>query len=167
MNELDGLPEGLVLDCELVAFNVGGDPDWPLLCRRVLHHEGSIPIHLMIFDLLGVDGDCLLGMPFAERRAQLEAPQLRGSGWTTPDTFDDGAALYAGVCERGLEGIIAKQLRSPYRPGKRSWIKSRTPPTGAATPSAPPCTPSGAARLRHRASDRGLCVAEDRSPTVL
>ena len=116
-----------MLDCELVAFNAAGDPDWPLLCRRVLHRERAIPIQLMIFDLLAVDGECLLGQPYVERRARLEALSLHGPAWITPDTFDDGAALYAGVCERGLEGIVAKPLRSTYRPGKRRWIKIKNP----------------------------------------
>ena len=31
--------------------------------------------------------------------------------------------LYAAVCERGLEGVVAKPLRSLYRPGKRGWVK--------------------------------------------
>jgi ATP-dependent DNA ligase len=30
--------------------------------------------------------------------------------------FDDGAALYAGVCAHGLEGVVAKKLTSRYRP---------------------------------------------------
>src|SRR3954451_9684517 len=110
--ELQSLPAGLVLDCELVAFNDAGDPDWPLLCNRVLHGDSAIPIHLMIFDLLAVDGECLLGQPYGERRARLEALCLHGSPWMTPDTFEDGVALYAGVCDRGLEGIVAKPLRS-------------------------------------------------------
>jgi hypothetical protein len=29
-------------------------------------------------------------------------------------TFDDGEALYQAVCERGLEGIIAKRERDRY-----------------------------------------------------
>ena len=52
---------------------------------------------------------------------------MHGSGWTTPETFDDGAALYEGVCDRGLEGIVAKRLGSTYRPGKRTWIKIKNP----------------------------------------
>ena len=35
-------------------------------------------------------------------------------------TFEDGEALFAAVCERGLEGAVAKRDRDPYRPG-RSW----------------------------------------------
>jgi ATP-dependent DNA ligase len=27
------------------------------------------------------------------------------------------------VCELGLEGIVAKPLRSLYQPGKRAWVK--------------------------------------------
>src|SRR3954453_17406760 len=41
--ELAGVPKGLVLDSELVAFNELGVPDWPLLCRRVLHGESRMP----------------------------------------------------------------------------------------------------------------------------
>src|SRR4051794_35647102 len=58
--ELAGLPDGLVVDAELVVFNADGNPDWPLLCRRVPHGERRIPIQLMVFDLLAVDGHCLL-----------------------------------------------------------------------------------------------------------
>jgi bifunctional non-homologous end joining protein LigD len=125
--ELQGLPPGIVLDSELVAFNDAGDPDWPLLCRRVLHGDGAIAVQLMVFDLIAVDGECLLGQPWKERRTRLEALRLHGPAWMTPDTFDDGEALYAGVCERGLEGIVAKPLRSAYRPGKRRWIKIKNP----------------------------------------
>lgn len=39
------------------------------------------------------------------------------------DTFDDGPALFAAVCERGLEGIVAKHSGSFYRPGQRGWVK--------------------------------------------
>ena len=41
----------------------------------------------------------------------------------TPDTFEDGAALLAAVCERGLEGVVAKLNSSTYRPGDRGWVK--------------------------------------------
>ena len=45
----------------------------------------------------------------------------------TPDTFDDGLALFDAVCERGLEGIVAKWRRASYRPGQRGWIKVKNP----------------------------------------
>ena len=125
--ELAELPAGPVLDGELVAFNDDGDPHFPLLSRRVLHGDRGIPVRLMVFDVLAIDGDSLLTHTYAQRRARLEALELEGAAWSTPDSFDDGEALYAAVCERGLEGVVAKPLRSLYRPGKRSWIKTKNP----------------------------------------
>jgi ATP-dependent DNA ligase len=40
-------------------------------------------------------------------------------------TFEDGEALFAAVCERGLEGVVAKRLRDPYRPGGCHWVKTK------------------------------------------
>jgi ATP-dependent DNA ligase len=37
-------------------------------------------------------------------------------------TFDDGQALFHAVCERGLEGVVAKRERDNDRlPGARDW----------------------------------------------
>ena len=48
--------------------------------------------------------------------------------WQTPrHHVGEGEALWQVVRERNLEGIVAKRLGSPYRPGRRSrdWIKVR------------------------------------------
>jgi ATP-dependent DNA ligase len=45
----------------------------------------------------------------------------------TPDTFEDGHALYDAVSDRGLEGVVAKWRRASYRPGQRGWIKVKNP----------------------------------------
>ena len=105
--ELGDLPPGLVLDGELVAFNSEGDPHFPALSQRVLHGDRTIGSHLMIFDLLHVDGTSLLNLTYADRRAQLESLGLEDAHGLPPGTFDDGPALYEAVCERGLEGIVA------------------------------------------------------------
>ena len=125
--ELEDLPAGLVLDGELVAFNEEGDPHFPLLSRRVLHGDRTIAVHLMIFDVLAIDGECLLARTHEERRKRLERLMLDANAWSTPASFDDGPSLYAAVCDRGLEGIVAKRRRSTYRPGRRGWIKVKNP----------------------------------------
>ena len=40
-------------------------------------------------------------------------------------TFEDGEALFDAVCARGLEGVVAKRGRDPYRPGDRGWVKTK------------------------------------------
>ncbi len=46
--ELRGLPEGLVLDGELVAFNKAGDPHFPLLSKRILNLGRSVAVQMMV-----------------------------------------------------------------------------------------------------------------------
>jgi len=123
-----------VLDGELVAFDDRGRPSFQRLQGRM--HVGSdaevrrrmsrIPVTYVIFDLLHLDGRSLLGLPYEERRAELESLELEGASWQTPAYHrGDGAALLTASRERGLEGIIAKRLRSAYAPGRRSrdWLK--------------------------------------------
>jgi bifunctional non-homologous end joining protein LigD len=71
--ELRQLPPGLVLDGDVVAFNKGGDPHFPLLARRVLNYDRSIRTHLMIFDLLRLDGEDLTLTRYRERGSILES----------------------------------------------------------------------------------------------
>jgi bifunctional non-homologous end joining protein LigD len=121
--ELAAFPVYGTFDGELVAFDAQGAPDFPLVCERLLNRHRSIRLTYMIFDLLSLNGRSLLGRPYSERRAQLEALELHGPYWHTPDTFDDGAALFEAVCERELEGVVAKRRSSRYRPGERGWVK--------------------------------------------
>jgi ATP-dependent DNA ligase len=39
------------------------------------------------------------------------------------ESYEDGEALWRLVCERGLEGVVAKRLTGTYPPGRRGWIK--------------------------------------------
>jgi bifunctional non-homologous end joining protein LigD len=59
---------------------------------------------------------------------------LDAPGWATSEAFEDGEALYAAVCEHGLEGVVATKRSGRYRPGERGWIKLKTQTTGGATP---------------------------------
>jgi ATP-dependent DNA ligase len=52
-----------------------------------------------------------------------ESLNLNGPAWTTCERFNDGRALFAAVCELGLEGVVAKKHSSLYRPNDRGWVK--------------------------------------------
>jgi bifunctional non-homologous end joining protein LigD len=106
--ELRNLPAGLVLDGELVAWK-GRVPWFPNICRRVLNNDLSVAVTFIAFDLIRVDGTDLSERPFEERRDLLVSLGLDAPGWATSETFADGHALYAGVCEHGLEGVVAKK----------------------------------------------------------
>src|SRR5262249_18899023 len=83
------------------------------------------PVTYMIFDLLGVHGEDFKNKPYATRREALDKLDLNGDHWLTPPTFTDGPATRSGAEEYQLEGLMAKRLKSVYRPGQRSpdWIK--------------------------------------------
>ncbi len=123
-----------VLDGEIVAFDEGGLPSFGRLQKRmhlasesaVARAAREIPVTYAIFDLLYLDGRSTIELPYRRRRELLEGLRLRGPAWQVPaQRVDGGAELLAATAEQGLEGVIAKRLDSPYRPGERSreWVK--------------------------------------------
>jgi bifunctional non-homologous end joining protein LigD len=122
-----------LLDGEIVAFDQGR-PSFERLQQRIhLTSERQIrerrksnPVAYMAFDLLHLDGRSLLDLPYRERRELLEGLELKGPHWDTSGRRESGGeAFLAASRERGLEGVVAKRVDSPYRPGRRSpaWIK--------------------------------------------
>jgi bifunctional non-homologous end joining protein LigD len=89
----------------------------------MLHGRAGVPITYFVFDLLAVDGESTMRLPFYERRTLLEGLDLNGRAWRTNHVFDDGETLFKAVCRRELEGVVAKRLASTYRPGGRGWVK--------------------------------------------
>ena len=98
-------------------------PSFPRLCDRMLHSRPGIPITFMVFDVLASEGETNLELPYWQRRRLLDELDLAGPHWQTPETFAEGCVLFEAVCAAGLEGIVAKRLSQPYRPGERLWMK--------------------------------------------
>ena len=64
--------------------------------------------------------------PWSRRRELLTELIVPGAPVVVlSQVYDDGEALLAAARRRGLEGIMAKRVKSPYRPGRRSddWRK--------------------------------------------
>jgi bifunctional non-homologous end joining protein LigD len=120
----------MILDGEIVAPDADGRPSFARLQRRMNVHEptpaliSGTPLHYNVFDLLALDGESLLASPFSARRAALESL----SDVRTPPSFvlDEAGPVVEESRRRGLEGVVAKRLSSPYSPGRRSpdWIKA-------------------------------------------
>ena len=127
--------ESAVLDGEIVAINAKGRPDFSLLQTRMkLTRRAEIdaaqkktPVRLMLFDLLELDGNDLTALEYCQRRDLLEkAVEAEDGHLQVPAALD--ATLEEAVeasRQLGLEGIMAKRLRSDYQPGTRSasWVK--------------------------------------------
>ncbi|TMC74197.1 MAG: ATP-dependent DNA ligase [Chloroflexi bacterium] len=93
----------------------------------------EVPVVLVIFDLLHLDGRSLLDEPLETRRRLLEGlgvehPFLlaRLEEATSPDDLD---RIFADTRERGHEGLMVKDPMSPYTPGRRglAWLKLKRP----------------------------------------
>jgi bifunctional non-homologous end joining protein LigD len=123
-----------IVDGEVIALDDRGEPDFALLQARIKGRTritGSTPFVYEVFDLLHLDGRSLLDEPLEERRRLLASvlrpdPRVRLS----EDVAGEGMAFYATAQARGLEGIMAKDRRSPYVPGGRTmtWQKVKIRP---------------------------------------
>src|ERR1700730_18072861 len=126
VDALAGLPEGTVVDGELVAIDDRGRPEFNLLQN---FRAESSRIHYYIFDLLCLKGRDFTPLPLVERRALLKSlvavkdKRIRTCDYVEAAPND----MLAAVREQRLEGIVGKQKNSHYQPGKRSgaWIKYR------------------------------------------
>ena len=125
-----------ILDGEIVAFDESGRPSFQLLQRRMgLANETTIrlraaetPATYVAFDLLWLEGRSLIDAPYEARRDALAGLGFDGPNWQAPaHHVGEGERLWTAIRKRGLEGVVAKRLGSPYRPGKRSreWLKIR------------------------------------------
>jgi bifunctional non-homologous end joining protein LigD len=123
-----------VVDGEVIALDKRGEPDFALLQARIKGRGVAAeptPFVYEVFDLLHLDGRSLLDEPLEERRRLLGGvlrsdPRVRLSEHIEAG----GIAFFEAAQARGLEGIMAKDRRSPYVPGKRTdrWQKIKIRP---------------------------------------
>ena len=122
----------VILDGEVIAIKDGKPMPFQSVLRRfrrrhdIAEAQEAIEMVPNVFDILYLDGETLIDLPFTERRKKLEsvvtmylAPQVVSSEQAAIEkTYD--AALAAGH-----EGIMIKVPASPYTPGQRgkNWIK--------------------------------------------
>ena len=121
-----------VLDGELI-LPVGDILSFDALQARLHPAESRItklsretPAQLMLFDCLRDGEDDLLTKPLAERRPMLEAFHARrGDPSLLLSPCGDLAAARGWLAQSGgaLDGVVAKRIDEPYRPGERAMLK--------------------------------------------
>jgi ATP-dependent DNA ligase len=119
------LPDGTVVDGELVALDDQGRPTFNLLQNST--SEAS-RIHYFLFDLLCFKDRDLTRLSLIERRVLPKSLNVGDERIKVSECIEASATeMLSAVRDQGLEGIVGKQKDSVYEPGKRSgaWIKYR------------------------------------------
>lgn len=120
-----------ILDGEIACTDFNG-------IQHRIHRERALDIKFAmrqypaiyyVFDILNLAGESVMTKPLVERKLLL-GKNLTDSDVITFNPFQqgDGVKLFDKVKLLGLEGIMAKQIYSPYIEGKRStsWLKIKT-----------------------------------------
>jgi DNA ligase-1 len=136
------LPDGCVIDGELLAWADGAPLDFSVLQKRIGRKAPGrtilqkAPVWLMAYDLLELDGVDLRETPLDERRAHLAAllegldrvllsPTVGAGDWATLARLREQESR-----GRGTEGLMLKRRASTYQTGRRrgDWWKWKVDP---------------------------------------
>jgi len=127
---LDQPARDFVADGEAVAFD-GDVTSFSRLQGRIQirdadrARDSGIAVRLYLFDLLHLDGHDLTGQPLRDRKAAL----FRAMTFADPIRYaahrnEKGEAFFREACQKGWEGLIAKDATAPYHHGRsRDWLK--------------------------------------------
>jgi DNA ligase-1 len=145
----DALPEGTVIDGEILPFKEGHVLPFTMLQKRIGRKAvtksilSQVPVIIMAFDLLEHDGADIRPSPLEERRARLAAiisgleqefpglaSRLRLSPLVAASSWPELAMIQASSREHEAEGLMLKRLGSAYGVGRRrgDWWKWKIEP---------------------------------------
>ncbi|HEX7889661.1 MAG TPA: ATP-dependent DNA ligase [Ramlibacter sp.] len=136
------LPDGTVLDGEIVVWKEEGPAPFALLQQRIGRKNltkkilADAPVGFIAYDLLEQDGQDLRERPQHERRARLEAllagTRFHLSPVETAESWLDFARKREQSRERGVEGFMLKRLDAAYGTGRTKadglWWKWKIAP---------------------------------------
>ena len=139
--------KSVILDGEAIAYSPESEEYVPFqetTARR--RKEGidefatRVPLRAFVFDVMFRDGTDLTPLPYEQRFAIVEE-MLKGSDTlqTAPLTKTDSVEVLTRELldniSRGLEGVVAKRLDSPYQAGARNfnWVKLKRNTSGELT----------------------------------
>ncbi len=111
----------LLLDGEVVVF------DRKRVSRFQLLQQGKFAFVYAVFDCLYKDGKTLMREPLSSRRPTMEAsiaPDSSGVLIPSGVLAANGLQAYRVAKRKGFEGLVAKDLASPYVEGRSNkWLK--------------------------------------------
>jgi len=122
-----------ILDCEIIGINkkTGKWKPFQEISQRIKRKHNieriveELPVMINIFDAMMIDGKSLINTKFSERRKILEKTihekknVIQSIRNIITDSLEEANDFYQESLLKGNEGIMAKNLDSPYKPGSR------------------------------------------------
>jgi DNA ligase 1 len=139
--------DNVILDGEAIAYNPESEEYVPFQETTARRRKEGIeelaaraPMRAFVFDVMFKDGSDLTPLPY-ERRFEIAEELIRDSDTllTAPLMRTDSAEVLTRELldniSRGLEGVVAKRLDSPYQAGARNfnWVKLKRNTSGQLT----------------------------------
>lgn len=124
-----------ILDGEMVVFDKSHKPNFKaILTRQMIKTNDKIhyyaqhsPIYYIVFDILYLDDVDLRTYRYSDRKVLLEKSFSNSTAAAISDDFTDGESLFNLMKQKGMEGIVSKNISSPYIYGKhhKYWYKTK------------------------------------------
>ncbi len=126
--------EKAILEGEVIAVDSKGYPiPFQHLMRRFKRVHAiedmikKIPVKLYLFDVLYLDRESLISLPYTQRRKILadHAGETQLTKQLIADKMEEAEQFLKEAMDSGHEGLVAKKLDSEYTPGIRGkrWLK--------------------------------------------
>jgi len=122
-----------ILEGEVVALDERGRPmPFQYLMQRFRRERDvermmrELPLGLHLFDILHLDGESLVDLDYQKRREKLgQVTGLPITKQLITDDAEEARKFLEEALAEGHEGLMAKELESPYVPGIRGkrWLK--------------------------------------------
>jgi DNA ligase 1 len=139
--------ENVILDGEAIAYNPESEEYVPFqetTARRrkegIEEFSVRVPLRAFVFDVMYRDGTDLTPLPYVERLEIVDellssSDTLLPAPLTRTDSVEVLTRELLDNISRGLEGVVAKRLDSPYQAGARNfnWVKLKRNTSGELT----------------------------------
>lgn len=121
------LPNGIVLDGEIIVTDEQGKPDFEAVMERFMSRKSSHQISYSVFDIIYFNGEKVTNLSLLDRKKILEdtitedTHLLNKVKWI----IGNGTQYFDVVKQHDLEGTVQKRANSKYQIKKRSkdWLK--------------------------------------------
>ena len=132
--------DDIIFDAEAVVYDEKGRSLFEYSQRRCSTEDPlkqkllriKYPMVVETFDIIRLDGKDLTSVPWDERKELVEQmlkycrqqPYEPATLHVAPHTIDDKIAMYEDAVKRGEEGVVVKELHSPYVMSRSThWLK--------------------------------------------